>query len=160
MPAPVDDALYICRACDGEFPASRMAKSHKRGALIIYGACLGCTNARKRARERDERSENGRLIEEVNAPDPSPCRLLADLLREDRDRWHFDFEQAWTEDLRFVLERIANPHQRTSWREVLTSTRDAWAAAWANEPGPGSQLTPTLAAHEPPSEREPVLLVA
>jgi hypothetical protein len=155
-----DDRLYTCKTCGEQFPAARMAKTRKVGRVYTYRTCLPCTNVYKRKLERKlasaPRGEDGTIVEAPLESDPAPARLLVELLREDRQRWRFDFAAAWTEDVAFVLARIPNPHQRTSWRKALTSTRDAWAAAWANEPGPGERLSPALvdeSSAEPSGER-------
>jgi hypothetical protein len=101
MPVLTPDAaetkLYTCRACGAEdVPFERMTKSTKRGRMVVYRECLSCSNARKRRAEQERaaapRSEDGTIIEPVTVSDPAPARLLADLLREDRDRWQFPFD--------------------------------------------------------------------
>lgn len=97
--------------------------------------------------ERERRAKLRRVFGHAHveqAPDPAPPRLLAELLREDRDRWGYDFGAAWSENLEFVLARVIGRIERESWREVLEATRDCWAAAWANEPGPGERLSSAL----------------
>jgi hypothetical protein len=153
MPSVVDLAaaettVYACRVCGAEdVPIERMTKSTKRGRMVVYRECLSCSNARKRRAEQERaaapRSEDGTVIEAVTASDPAPARLLADLLREDRDRWGFPFDVAWAEALAFVLGRLSAAERR-SWREVFDCTHDAWQAAWSEAPGPGAGLAVEL----------------
>jgi hypothetical protein len=154
MPSVVDLAAaettaYACRVCGAEdVPIERMTKSTKRGRMVVYRECLSCSNARKRRAEQERaaapRSEDGTVIEPVMASDPAPARLLADLLREDRDRWRFPFDVAWAEGLAFVLGRLSAA-ERESWRRVFKDTRDAWQAAWSDAPGPGAGIAAELA---------------
>jgi hypothetical protein len=143
--APVDDGIvYVCRLCDGRFGIQQMSKSRRRGRWDVYKLCLRCRRTQKRKHERlraiTPRSPAGELVEWVIAPDPWPCRLLAECLREDRDRFGFPFALAWAEDLKFVLARIRAPNQKRAWRVALTATRSGWEAAWHNAPGPGLGL--------------------
>jgi hypothetical protein len=147
--AAAEKTLYACRVCGAEdVPIERMTKSTKRGRMIIYGACLSCSNARKRRAEHERaiapRAEDGTVIEPVTASDPAPARLLAELLLEDRDRWAAPFDVAWADDLAFVLGRLSAT-ERQSWQEVFEDTRDAWQAAWSDALGPGVGLGAELA---------------
>jgi hypothetical protein len=147
--AAAETTLYACRVCGAEdVPIERMTKSTKRGRTVVYRECLSCSNARKRRAEHERaiapRAEDGTVIEPVTASDPAPARLLADLLREDRDRWAFPFDVAWQECVTFVLARLS-PAERQSWREVFEDTRDAWQAAWSDTPGPGAGIAAELA---------------
>lgn len=124
-----------------------MSKGRDRlGRVKVYGRCLRCDNARKRRLEQlIVRDEHGHASEEVLVPDPWPARLLLELMAEDlRAGWTFD--DAWPDNLRFVVRQIAGPAQRASWRAALTGTRAAWEDAWNDEPGPARQLSPTLLA--------------
>jgi hypothetical protein len=146
--AAAETTLYVCRVCGAQdVPLDRMSKSARRGRMMIYGACLSCSNARKRRAEQERaaapRSDSGTVIEPVTASDPAPARLLTDLLREDRDRWGFPFDVAWAEAIAFVLGRLSAAERR-SWREVFEDTRAAWQAAWSDAPGPGAGLTAEL----------------
>jgi hypothetical protein len=160
-----DETIYTCNVCGGEFQAVEMSKAWKAQFERIYVGrrCLRCTALYKRKRERRlaaaPRGEDGTtIIEALLESDPAPARLLVDLLRDDRDRSHFDFAVAWAEDVAFVLARIPNVGERELWREAFESLRSAWQAAWSNAPGPGWRLSPALA-DEPSSERVPALLV-
>jgi hypothetical protein len=117
------------------------------GALSI---CLGCAEAGRSSTVREQRAvireAYGHVFVE-SAPDPAPARLLYELMREDRDRWGFDFDGAWHENVEFVLERIegkGQEHERAQWRIALEGLRDAWQAAWDCRPGPGSGLRGAL----------------
>jgi hypothetical protein len=146
--AAAETTLYVCRVCGAQaVPLDRMSKSNKRGRMMIYGACLSCSNARKRRAEQERaaapRSEDGTVIEPVTASDPAPARLLADLLREDRGRWAFPFDVAWEESVTFVLGRLSAA-ERQSWRDAFEQTREAWQAAWSEAPDPGAGLEAEL----------------
>src|ERR1700744_5624851 len=145
---PAETKLYTCRVCGAEnVPLDRMSKSMKRGRTMVYRSCLPCSNARKRRAEHERatapRAGDGAVIEPVTVSDPAPARLLADLLREDRDRWAAPFDVAWTDDLDFVLGRLSAA-ERQSWREVFEDTRAAWQAAWSDALGPGAGLSAEL----------------
>jgi hypothetical protein len=146
--ADTETTLYACRVCGAEdVPIEHMTKSTKRGRMVVYRECLSCSNARKRRAEHERaiapRAEDGTVIEPVTVSDPAPARLLADLLREDRDRWRFPFEVAWADGTAFVLGRLSAA-ERQSWREVFEDTRDAWQAAWSDTPGPGAGIRAEL----------------
>ena len=147
--ATAETTLYACRVCGAEdVPVERMTKSTKRGRMVVYRECLSCSNARKRRAEQERaaapRSEDGAIIEPVTVSDPAPARLLAEMLREDRDRWRFPFDVAWADALAFVLGRLSAAERR-AWLEVFEDTRDAWQAAWSEAPGPGAGMTDELA---------------
>ena len=138
-----DEALYTCKRCGEQVPASRMTKSFKKGSLYVYRVCLKCSNARKREYERQAiRRADGTLVEPVRESDPWPAQLLVDLLRDDRDHWSFDFDTAWGENVAFVLARIPKLAERDLWREAFEGTRTAWQAAWSNVPATRPRYVP------------------
>jgi hypothetical protein len=185
--AAADDGtatVRVCRICGltkplAEFPRT---KDSITGQPLFLRRCRPCHRVRKAERDRQrreagdvpssstERERRARIRRAFGhdfvegAPDPAPARLLVDLLREDRDRWRFDFDGAWREDVDFVLAQVDRDAERTAWREVFQSTRAAWEAAWSGEPapGPGWSLSPALAADDPSivpsSDRAPLLL--
>jgi hypothetical protein len=67
-----------------------------------------------------------------------PAELLAEMLREDRDRG-YAFQDVWEEDLTCATAHSAG------WREALEGTRDAWRDSWHDAPGRRSHLTLELA---------------
>jgi hypothetical protein len=140
-----------------------MAKTRKKGIQRSTGVCLECDGARKRHQERiraaTPRGADGTLVEAILESDPAPARLLAGLLREDRDRMGFTFARSWSEDVEFVLARIER-HERKPWREAFRATRAAWEAAWSDTAGPGWALTPELAAWSSDEADVPTGLVA
>ena len=125
-----------------------MEKSSYRGRVKLSGWCLKCSNARKRRQERERasapRSEDGAIVEPVAESDPWPAQQLVEMMREDRDHWQLAFADAWSEDLRVVLDGISSDGEREDWQDAFESTRAAWEAAWSGEPGPGDQLSPEL----------------
>jgi hypothetical protein len=167
-PAPTDDAtLYTCNVCHGgPFALVEMEKSRRRGVWRVTTRCLRCANVRKRQQERRladaPRGADGTIVEALLESDPAPARLLVELLREDRDRWHVEFAAAWSDEIAFVLSRIANRDERELWRVTFESTRSVWQANWSNAPGPGRQLSHELADEpdESTDERVTALLVA
>jgi hypothetical protein len=143
-----DTTAYVCKACGGRFPPERMSKSRRRGGLVVYGRCLRCTAAGKRAQERRlqaaPRGLSGALVEPVAQSDPSPARLLGELMSYDR-AFGLGFDEAFDEDIEFVCARVGNPLERKQWAEAFASTRHAWSAAWAGADGPGWRLSDDLA---------------
>lgn len=77
----------------------------------------------------------------ASAPIPSPPELLRELLSEDRADG-LSFDQAWSEELEYVLHHTS---QRSSWRRILEDTRDQWRECWDNLPGPLEGLSLDLA---------------
>jgi hypothetical protein len=151
-PVPnVGESLYDCKLCGGsEIRFADMAKSRskKDGRQYTWGVCLACDRKRKRRWERMRasipRGENGRVVEAVApASDPWPARMLGELLRDDRDRGHFDFTDVWEENVKFVLRRV-RPPERKAWRAAFEETRAGWQAAFDRVPGPGFTLSEEL----------------
>jgi hypothetical protein len=147
-PTVDDTTAYVCKTCHGHFPLERMAKSHRRGGVVVYGRCLRCTAAGKRAQERRlqaaPRSRSGALVEPVAESDPWPARMLRELMSYDR-AFGLGFDEAFDEDSEFVCARVGNPLERKQWSQAFASTRSTWAAAWAGVDGPGSRLSDDLA---------------
>lgn len=138
---------YDCRDCGGRFTIGEMSKSHRRGRTQVYGLCLACRRVQKRAQERRlrraPRGADGTVVESVAEPDPTPARLLAAMLIDDR-REGVDFNQAWGEDVRLAVWHIRDPTLKAAWRDALEGTRAAWQAAWRGVPGPGRGLSAEL----------------
>lgn len=161
-----DTSLRTCKVCGETKPLDLFTRTNPSADVQPHylRTCRLCRNAeraeyaRRRRREAGEsssstvreqrarvRSAYGHALVD-SAPDPWVPRLLHELLR-DSQRIGLPFDVAWSDDLEFVLARIQHRHaraERESWREAFEATRDAWEAAWSNEPGPGWQLNPAL----------------
>lgn len=82
----------------------------------------------------------GRRLNPRMAPIDDPVALLRELMADDRADGR-TFEQAWSENVTYVLERVRT---KRLWREVFNGTEAAWRAAWYGQAGPGSSLNPDL----------------
>lgn len=158
------EQLYRCKHCGGHFPWELMVKNRKSPSGVLR-TCLPCHRAQGAAyyrarRDAGDQSSSSSVREQLarmreayghklidTAPDPQPARLLAELLRADRDIYRMSFEEAFPEGVEFVLERVDGKdllRERDEWREALVSQRAAWEAAWERRPGPGSGLNVAL----------------
>jgi hypothetical protein len=155
--APEVEALRTCKTCGEEKPLDQFVRN---GGNHLH-RCKDCRNgarrqsdaARKARGDRitsssvrarvAERSRRLGLLEIEQAPDPYPAQLLHELLREDRDRWGLDFEEAWADDTAFALSQIRSRPLRQDWAAAFDATRAAWEAAWHRQ-GPRLSLAPSL----------------
>jgi hypothetical protein len=166
-----------CTDCNQVKPLDSIVRTNSIGERPRYlHTCKPCRNA-SRAEAARRRRESGHTLSSSSererrskmreafghaqieaAPDAAVLRLLRELLAEDRlSGW--DFDQAFDDDVEFVLARITQRPERKSWREALHATRHAWQAAYDRVPGPGAQLTPELLV-EPASNRASASIAA
>jgi hypothetical protein len=112
--------------------------------------CLDCAAAGRSSTVREQRAAlaeayGHHLVD--SAPNPSPARMLVELLAYDR-RFGLAFDDAWPQDVEFVLDSLngyRKVQERRDWAVAFQDTRTAWEAAWRRLPcGPGSGLTPAL----------------
>jgi hypothetical protein len=83
------------------------------------------------------RRADGAVPEPIREPNGAPARELRELLAEDRDDPRLSdwtFEDAWTDDVAFVLARITNTNLRTDWRRIFAETKPDWQAGWDRRP--------------------------
>ena len=160
-PSATWEVERTCRSCGQTKPPEQFVKSNQ-GYLRTCRACRRVqrreeyerkkaagdplTSSSARQKRADLRQRLGwKYVDD--APDPRPAALLVELLRYDR-AYGLTFDQAWTDGVRFVLDRIRGPRsteEREGWAEAFLATRTAWKAAWSRtEGGPGSGLTPAL----------------
>jgi hypothetical protein len=112
--------------------------------------CLDCAAAGRSSTVREQRAAlaeayGHHLVD--SAPDPTPARMLVELLAYDR-QFGLAFDDAWPQDVEFVLDSLSGykkVRERRDWAEAFQATRAAWEAAWRRQPnGPGAALSPAL----------------
>lgn len=130
---PVVNGQYLrfCQTCHLAARRARYARMKDQGT----------SSSTQRQKRTELRRRLGHDLYE-QTPDPQPARLLVDCLIDSR-RLGLTFEEAWSDDVEFVLERFTL-HAREQWADAFAATRPAYEAAWSNTPGPGMRLSVAL----------------
>jgi hypothetical protein len=155
--APAADAPQVvertCRDCNEMKPTEAFCRTNSADGPRYLHKCKACRNKQRRGTglsSSTERERKARVRAAYGhgfvdaAPDPTIPAVLGELLREDRDRWGFDFAATWDENVAFTLARVRRRQDRESWQEAFASTRGAWEAAYNGVDGPGWQLSHAL----------------